>query len=61
MLDQLSLLSFASGGWGPALLAGATLFAESRNSDTLPIRGIDFRRGDKGVGRVVVDLRERTR
>jgi len=40
----------------PRATGGSTLFAESRNSDTLPIRGIDFRRGDKGVGRVVVDL-----
>jgi len=31
-------------------------FAESRNSDTLPLRDIDFRRSTDNAGRVVVDL-----
>jgi type IV pilus assembly protein PilQ len=34
----------------------APVFAESRNRDTLPIKDIDFRRGDEGSGRIVVDL-----
>ena len=32
------------------------VFAENRNRDTLPLRDIDFRRGDEGSGRVVVAL-----
>ena len=31
-------------------------FAESQNQSQLPLRGIDFRRGQDGSGRVVVDL-----
>lgn len=31
-------------------------FADSGNRDALPLRDIDFRRGDEGVGRVVVAL-----
>ncbi len=31
-------------------------FAESQNQSQLPLRGIDFRRGPDGSGRVVVDL-----
>jgi len=31
-------------------------FAESLNSDSLALKGIDFRRGNDGVGRVIVDL-----
>lgn len=31
-------------------------FAESQNSSQLPLKGIDFRRGQDGSGRVVVDL-----
>lgn len=31
-------------------------FAENRSRDTLPLKDLDFRRGDEGSGRVVVDL-----
>ncbi len=31
-------------------------FAEARSEDVLPLRGIDFRRGAQGAGRVIVDL-----
>jgi len=31
-------------------------FAEAGNTDVLPLRGVDFRRGAQGAGRVVVDL-----
>ncbi|MDP3520883.1 MAG: type IV pilus secretin PilQ [Hydrogenophaga sp.] len=31
-------------------------FAEASNTDVLPLRGVDFRRGAQGAGRVVVDL-----
>jgi type IV pilus assembly protein PilQ len=33
-----------------------TRFAESLNHDQLPLRGIDFRRGADGAGRVIVEL-----
>ena len=32
------------------------VFAESQNRDTLPLKDLDFRRGDEGSGRVVVSL-----
>jgi len=42
---------------GAALAASpATAFAENRNRDSLPLRGIDFRLGSDRAGRVVVDL-----
>jgi type IV pilus assembly protein PilQ len=31
-------------------------FAEASNQDVLPLRGVDFRRGAQGAGRVIVDL-----
>ncbi|MDD5333633.1 MAG: type IV pilus secretin PilQ [Rhodoferax sp.] len=34
----------------------APVFAESRSRDNLPLKDLDFRRGDEGAGRVVVDL-----
>jgi type IV pilus assembly protein PilQ len=34
----------------------APVFAENRNRDTLPLKDLDFRRGDEGSGRIVVDL-----
>jgi type IV pilus assembly protein PilQ len=40
---------------GPAASA-APVFAESRNSETQPIRDLDFRRGSESSGKVVVDL-----
>jgi len=35
---------------------GALRFAEPKNSEQLPLKGIDFRRGTDGAGRVIVDL-----
>ena len=50
-------------GSGPSAVAaapkpadGAVRFAESLNATQLPIKDIDFRRGQDGAGRVVVDL-----
>ena len=40
---------------GPAATT-APVFAESRNSETQPIRDLDFRRGSDSSGRIVVDL-----
>ena len=34
----------------------APVFAESRSRDTLPLKDLDFRRGDEGSGRIVVAL-----
>ena len=34
----------------------APVFAESRSRDTLPLKDVDFRRGDEGAGRIVVGL-----
>lgn len=36
--------------------ANTVVFAENRNSDVLPIKDLDFRRGADGTGRVIVDL-----
>ncbi len=36
--------------------AAPQFFAENRNTDTLPVRDVDFRRGSENSGRVVVDL-----
>ncbi|MDF1483764.1 type IV pilus secretin PilQ [Ramlibacter sp. H39-3-26] len=43
---------------GPAAVAssGATVFAEGKNTDVLPIKDIDFRRSADGSGRVIVSL-----
>jgi len=42
---------------GAALAASAaTVFAENRNRDTLPLRDVDFRLGADSTGRVIVDL-----
>jgi type IV pilus assembly protein PilQ len=42
---------------GTALAASsATVFAENRNRDTLPLRDVDFRLGADSTGRVIVDL-----
>ena len=37
-------------------VAGASVFAENRNRDILPLKDIDFRRGDDSTGRIVVGL-----
>lgn len=36
--------------------APVAVFAEDRNSDVLPLRDLDFRRGSDGAGRVIVGL-----
>src|SRR5450830_515737 len=36
--------------------SAAPIFAESRSRDTLPLKDLDFRRGDDGSGRIVVSL-----
>lgn len=36
--------------------AAAPVFAENRSRDTLPLKDLDFRRGDEGAGRIVVAL-----
>ena len=36
--------------------SAAPVFAESRSRDTLPLKDLDFRRGEEGAGRVIVDL-----
>jgi type IV pilus assembly protein PilQ len=36
--------------------AAQSTFAEANNQDVLPLRGVDFRRGAQGAGRVIVDL-----
>lgn len=42
---------------GAAVAASsATVFAENRNRDTLPLRDVDFRLGADSTGRVIVDL-----
>ncbi len=40
----------------PARASAQAAFAEASNTDVLPLRGVDFRRGAQGAGRVVVDL-----
>ena len=50
----LSLESVAS---GTAMLPSQSVaFSESQNSDVLPLKDIDFRRGADGAGRVIVNL-----
>jgi type IV pilus assembly protein PilQ len=44
----------AIGGSAPA--PAAQVFAENHNRDTLPLRDLDFRRGEDASGRVVVSL-----
>lgn len=39
----------------PATVAPA-VFAESQSRDTLPLKDLDFRRGDEGSGRIIVSL-----
>jgi type IV pilus assembly protein PilQ len=59
---QGKLLLIVMEGTGPAVAAPApaaaetTHFAESLNRDQLPLRDIDFRRGQDGAGRVIVNL-----
>ncbi len=46
----------AQGSTAPAAAPGAVQFAENRNPSPLALRDIDFRRGQDGAGRVVVEL-----
>jgi type IV pilus assembly protein PilQ len=39
-----------------AVAQTATVFSEGSNTDTLPLRDVDFRRGPDGAGRIVVGL-----
>ena len=50
----LSLDSVA--GVSSATTSSAVAFAENQNSDVLPLKDVDFRRGTDGSGRVVVNL-----
>ena len=58
---QGKVLLIVMEGTGPATAAAApgqdtVRFAENLNRDQLPIRDIDFRRGQDGAGRVIVNL-----
>jgi type IV pilus assembly protein PilQ len=58
---QGKVLLIVMEGTGPAAAAAApspdtVRFAENLNRDQLPLRDIDFRRGQDGAGRVVVNL-----
>jgi type IV pilus assembly protein PilQ len=48
--------STASTTAGSATSSEPVHFAESQNASQLPLKGIDFRRGQDGSGRVIVDL-----
>ncbi len=51
LLVVLEAIAVASPTGSPA-----PVFSESRSRDALPLKDVDFRRGDEGAGRVVVDL-----
>ncbi|MFC7459739.1 type IV pilus secretin PilQ [Hydrogenophaga defluvii] len=51
----LVVLQGSAAAGGPRASSQAT-FAEARSEDVLPLKGIDFRRGAQGTGRVIVDL-----
>ena len=51
-----SLLVVLDAVSGAAPAPAAQVFAESQSRDTLPLRDLDFRRGDEGSGRVIVAL-----
>ena len=59
-LDGRNLLVFlepaGAAVTSPVAPPNPVLFAESRNSDNLPLRDLDFRRGSGSAGRVVVEL-----
>lgn len=54
--DALLVVLDAAGAVGVTSSQGATVFAEATNSDVLPIKDIDFRRGPDGSGRIIVSL-----
>lgn len=51
----LVMLDAVSGG-ALVPVATRTTFAESHNSDVMALKGLDFRRGSDGAGRIIVDL-----
>ncbi len=51
-----SLLVVLDAVTGSAPVATAQVFAENQARDTLPLRDLDFRRGEEGSGRVIVAL-----
>ena len=51
-----SLLVVLNAVAGSAPAPAVQLFAENQNRGVLPLRDLDFRRGDEGAGRVVVSL-----
>jgi type IV pilus assembly protein PilQ len=59
-LDGRTLLVFlepaSAAVTSPVAPPNPALFAESRNTDNLPLRDVDFRRGSGSAGRVVVEL-----
>ncbi len=56
-LQGKSLLVVLEAVAGPAPTATvAPVFAEGRSRDNLPLKDVDFRRGDEGAGRIVVGL-----
>ncbi len=52
---SLLIVLEAAASAGPASTV-APVFAESRSRDSLPLKDVDFRRGDEGSGRIVVGL-----
>ena len=50
------LIVLESSAGGVPVATVAPVFAESRNRDNLPLKDVDFRRGDEGAGRIVVGL-----
>ena len=55
-LQGKSLLIVLDALTGAAPAPVAQVFAENQSRDTLPLRDLDFRRGDEGSGRVIVAL-----
>ncbi|MDD2879509.1 MAG: type IV pilus secretin PilQ [Rhodoferax sp.] len=55
-LQGKSLLVVLDALTGAAPAPVAQVFAENQSRDTLPLRDLDFRRGDEGSGRVIVAL-----
>ncbi len=54
--NSLLVVLQGSASVGAPRASAQTAFAEASNQDVLPLRGVDFRRGAQGAGRVIVDL-----
>lgn len=54
--NSLFLSLETTAGVSPATSGASVAFSESRNTDVLPLKDIDFRRGSDGSGRVIVNL-----